>query len=90
MLSSCYHESRKVMATLLVRRLDERLVERLKQRAKAHGRSAEAEHRAILEAALVPTDAPRTGRELWDRCRRFGTAELPEVPDDEDRPATFG
>ena len=40
------------VATLLARDVDEELVRLLKQRAKAHNRSAEAEHRAILEAAL--------------------------------------
>lgn len=41
------------MANLLVRNVDDRLVEQLKNRAGANGRSAEAEHRAILAAALV-------------------------------------
>jgi plasmid stability protein len=43
------------MSNLIVRNLDEALVRKLKQRAAAHARSAEAEHRAILEAALAPT-----------------------------------
>jgi plasmid stability protein len=38
---------------LLVRGVDEKLVRALKERAGAHGRSAEAEHRAILAAALA-------------------------------------
>jgi plasmid stability protein len=41
------------MADLLVRGVDEGLVLALKRRAGAHGRSAEAEHRAILAAALM-------------------------------------
>ena len=41
------------MADLLVRRIDDALVKRLKERAAAHGRSAEAEHRAILAEALA-------------------------------------
>ena len=41
------------MADLLVRGVDEELVRALKERAGAHGRSAEAEHRAILAAALT-------------------------------------
>jgi antitoxin FitA len=61
------------MATLLVRRLDEDLVRRLKVRASAHGRSAEAEHRAILEAALRPK---MTGRQLWDKLARGAKADL--------------
>ncbi len=41
------------MPDLLVRGVDEELVRALKERAGAHGRSAEAEHRAILAAALA-------------------------------------
>jgi plasmid stability protein len=43
------------MSNLIVRNLDQELVQKLKQRAAAHSRSAEAEHRAILQAALSPT-----------------------------------
>ena len=42
------------MGQLLVRGLDDRIVQSLKQRAARAGRSVEAEHRAILEAALRP------------------------------------
>jgi plasmid stability protein len=41
------------MADLLVRSVDDELVRALKERAGAHGRSAEAEHREILAAALA-------------------------------------
>ncbi len=41
------------MADLLVRGVDEEIVRALKERAGAHGRSAEAEHREILAAALA-------------------------------------
>lgn len=41
------------MADLLVRGVDDVLVRALKERAGAHGRSAEAEHREILAAALA-------------------------------------
>jgi antitoxin FitA len=41
------------MPDLLVRGVDEEIVRALKERAGAHGRSAEAEHRAILAAALA-------------------------------------
>ena len=40
------------MAQLLVRNLDRKLVRALKERAGRQGRSAEAEHRDILETAL--------------------------------------
>ncbi len=51
------------MANLLVRDVDESLVKALKQRAGKHGRSAEAEHRAILAAALART-RPRSFAEV--------------------------
>jgi plasmid stability protein len=41
------------MAQLIVRNLEEDLVEALKLRAARHGRSAEAEHRELLRAALL-------------------------------------
>jgi len=41
------------MANLVVRNLDENIVVALKQRAVRHGRSAEAEHRALLEEVLL-------------------------------------
>jgi plasmid stability protein len=40
------------MTTLLVRNLDDALVQSLRELAASHGRSAEAEHRAILAEAL--------------------------------------
>ena len=41
------------MATnLIVRNVDEEIVQSLKEQAAKHGRSAEAEHREILKAAL--------------------------------------
>jgi plasmid stability protein len=41
------------MGNLVVRGLDDRIVQALKRRAAEHQRSAEAEHRAILEDALI-------------------------------------
>lgn len=41
------------MGQLIVRQLDDELVKALKRRAARNGRSAEAEHRAILRQALV-------------------------------------
>lgn len=43
------------MSSLIVRNLDEQIVKELKQAAARHGRSAEAEHRAILQSALMDT-----------------------------------
>lgn len=42
------------MGQLLVRNLDDDLIRRLKEQAATRGRSAEAEHREILERALRP------------------------------------
>jgi plasmid stability protein len=40
------------MASLHVRNVDDEIVKRLKERAERNGRSAEAEHRAILSEML--------------------------------------
>jgi plasmid stability protein len=63
------------MANLLVRGIDDALVEALKARAVAHGRSAEAEHREILAAAL-----------RRPRKRTFAAvlAAMPDVGEDSD------
>ncbi len=41
------------MAQLLVRKVDDRVVQALRARAVQHHRSVEAEHREILEQALL-------------------------------------
>lgn len=41
------------MSSLIVRSVDEAIVQSLKQRAARHGRSMEAEHRAILAEVLL-------------------------------------
>ena len=64
------------MAQLIVRNLEDEIVDALKARAAAHGRSAEAGHRAILYAAL---HGPAAGRSLWEWL-----AAMPEVGEDED------
>ena len=63
------------MADLIVRNLDRSIVEALKKRALRHGRSAEAEHRAILESALA-----RTRRKTFAQA----LAAMPDVGTDED------
>ncbi|MGH8115936.1 MAG: FitA-like ribbon-helix-helix domain-containing protein [Rhodanobacteraceae bacterium] len=60
------------MANLIVRNLDEAMVRKLKARAVAHSRSAEAEHRSILEAALAPTRR-KTLAEVLARMPDVGT-----------------
>lgn len=63
------------MADLLVRGLDEEVVRTLKVRAAAHGRSAEAEHRDILQRVLMK---PRR------RSLAEVLAAMPEVGTDDD------
>lgn len=57
------------MAQLTVRKLDDALVQRLKIRAAHNRRSAESEHRAILEAALRPERS-----DFWKRAARLRIA----------------
>jgi antitoxin FitA len=63
------------MPDLLVRSVDEEVVRALKARAGRHGRSAEAEHRAILVEALA---APRR------RTLAEVLAAMPDVGTDAD------
>lgn len=53
------------MGQLLVRGLDDEVVTLLRQRASANGRSVEAEHRAIFEAAVRPEGEP-----IWLQAQR--------------------
>lgn len=73
------------MANLIVRNLDENIVRALKARAAQHNRSAEAEHRAILEQVLlrpprrsfveILSSMPNVGLD-----EDFERVELEEVP----------
>jgi len=63
------------VANLVVRNLDQRIVDALKQRAAQHGRSAEAEHRALLEETLL-----RPKRKSFTEVLR----SMPNVGEDED------
>jgi plasmid stability protein len=68
------------VASLHVRNIDDAIVARLKERAKRHGRSAEAEHRAILEKAL-PEAQGKTFDEMAAelRARLAGRVHTPSV-----------
>ena len=52
------------MANLVVRNLDPRIVDALKRRAEKIGRSAEAEHRALLEESLLRPKGKRFAEAL--------------------------
>lgn len=54
------------MAQLTVRNVDEELVRQLKIRAASNNRSAEAEHRLILEQALRSS-----AEDFWERAAKL-------------------
>ena len=64
------------MRQLIVRNLDDSLVLALKRRAARHGRSTEAEHRAILHDILAAETARLSFKEIL--------ADMPDVGSDED------
>lgn len=59
------------MATLTVRNLDDDVVKRLRIRAAEHGRSAEAEHREILRAALLDRERAAARADAAARLAEF-------------------
>jgi plasmid stability protein len=59
------------MATLTVRNLAEDVVRRLRIRAAEHGRSAEAEHRDILQTVLLAHDKAPTRQQAAERLAEF-------------------
>lgn len=74
------------MAAVSIRALDERVKERLRIRAAQHGRSMEAEIRAILSNAV--SESPRElglGQALMTRFAPVGGADV-ELPRRTDRP----
>lgn len=71
------------MATVSVRALPPEIHRALKVRAAHHGRSTEAEIRAILEEAALPHDRVKVGSALAAFGQRFGGVGL-----DIDRDAT--
>ena len=68
------------MAAVSIRNLDDTVRERLRVRAAAHGRSMEAEMRAILvEAVREPGDGMGLLEALADRFGELGGVDL-DVP----------
>lgn len=82
MCYQCYHVAQEAAMTrqLVVRNVDEGLVRALKRRASRHGRSAEAEHREILRAALRG--------DLERASFKHALLSMPDVGTDDD--FTFG
>lgn len=60
---------------MIVRNIEEEVVEALRLRAAQHGRSAEAEHRELLRAALLRRPSKSLKQHLLD---------MPDVGDDTD------
>jgi plasmid stability protein len=60
---------------LVARNLDQRIVDALKKRAARHGRSAEAEHRAILEEVLLGTPEKKSFAEALASMPNAGQGE---------------
>ena len=77
------------MPDLLVRGIDEDLVRALKERAGANGRSAEAEHREILAAALI-RPRKRSFAEVLASMPEVGKdADFARVESGKDAPSVF-
>lgn len=76
------------MATLTVRGLDDETRTRLRVRAAQHGRSMEAEVRAILRELLsVPEAVSGVGSRIHARFAAIGGVDL-EVPPRDEMPTT--
>jgi len=75
------------MAAVTIRKISEETHRAIKARAKAKGRSAEAEMRAILEEAVRPEKRVGLGTWLHERAMEFGGVEL-EIQRDK-TPARF-
>jgi plasmid stability protein len=71
-----------LMASILIRRLDESLKRSLRVRAAQHGRSMEEEAREILRAALRGgvAGSANLAESIHARFAALGGIELPEVP----------
>jgi plasmid stability protein len=72
----CYQRYRffgaAIMAAVTIRNLSEEAHRALKVRAAQHNRSAEAEMRAILEAAVRPEGRVRLGTAIAEISRKIG------------------
>lgn len=64
------------MPQIVVRQLSEEVHRALKARARAHGRSTEAEARAIIAQAVLPETRAKAGDLLWGIWRGADLAEV--------------
>lgn len=68
------------MVTVTIRNLSEEVHRALKVRAAQHNRSAQAEMRAILEAAVRPAGRLRLGTALSEMSRKIGLTNADVEP----------
>jgi len=74
----------------VVRNLDQRIVDALKQRAARHGRSVEAEHRAILEDVLLTKTQKKSFADALSRIPNVGQdSDFDRLEDKPDHPDVF-
>jgi plasmid stability protein len=64
------------MAAIVVRNISEETHRALRARARRHGRSTEAEVRAILDGAVRPAQRVRLGSALAALSKPFGGLDL--------------
>lgn len=76
------------MSAVTIRNLPEETHRALKLRAAQHGRSTEAEIRAILEQAVLPAERLKVGSELAAFGQLFELGEFPRDPSPTE-PAVF-
>lgn len=69
MLALCYHSMEVIVAQILVRDLEPATVKRLKEKARQHGRSLQAEAKAILQdaAAMFTMQEALANSKAWHR-----------------------
>jgi plasmid stability protein len=69
------------VGVLTVRKVDEEVIRALKMRAAKHGRSAEAEHRLILEQALRPNvqEFLRLARESREELKGRDFSDMTDI-----------
>lgn len=68
------------MSTLTVRKLDDDVKARLRIRAAQHGRSMEAEARAILRESLAPSQPRGLGNRIHARLVGLGLDDIEFPP----------
>lgn len=75
------------MASLVIRKLDDRTKSRLRVRAAHHGRSMEEEAREILRSALSapPPQPGNIAEAIRRRFAKYGGVDLPEIERDPPR-----